>query len=233
MAGPTELPPQATPPAAGAPLLARLDRHWSRLEDALNLVAAIAIFGVMLFGVAQILSRTVSVGLHKLLPAIPPIAIHGYIDYIQFIAVLYAILGIAYCQRLGGHIRMEIVLASMRGRAQWFFEAFAVLLGVVVTVLLIGGTWDNFFNAWDKGDSSMDIGLPLWPSKLVVPLMLLVLLARLLLQLWGYMRMVRDPSRAPLAVPRVETPEEHARREAEEALGRLAAEEAAGPKRAR
>lgn len=227
MAGPSEHPPEAPPLAAGAPLLARLDRHWSRLEDALNLVAALAIFGVMLFGVAQILSRSVSVGLHKLLPAIPPIAIYGYIDYIQFIAVLYAVLGIAYCQRLGGHIRMEIVLGTMRGRMLWLLEALAVLLAVIVTVLLIGGTWDNFYNAWDKGDSSMDIGLPQWPSKLVVPLMLAVLLVRLALQLWGYARMVRDPSRALLAVPRVETAEEHARREIEEAMGRLEAESAA------
>jgi TRAP-type C4-dicarboxylate transport system permease small subunit len=220
-------------PTGHAPLLSKLDRAWSRLEDALNLVAAVAIFGVMLFGVAQIVSRSVSVGLHKLLPAIPPIAIYGYIDYIQFIAVLYAILGIAYCQRLGGHIRMEIVLATMRGRLLWGLEALAVLLALIVTVLLIGGTWDNFYNAWDRGDSSMDIRLPQWPSKLVVPLMLVVLLARLLLQLWGYARMVRDPAGTPVAVPRVETPEEHARREIEEAMGRLGAEEAAGRERGR
>jgi TRAP-type C4-dicarboxylate transport system permease small subunit len=227
MAGPSEEAPAAARPAAGAPLLARLDWRWSRIEDALNLVAAVAIFGVMLFGVAQIVSRSVSSGLHKLLPEVPPIAIYGYIDYIQFIAVLYAILGIAYCQRVGGHIRMEIVLATMRGRLLWLLEALAVLLAIVVTVLLIAGTWDNFYNAWDKGDSSMDIRLPQWPSKLVVPLMLLVLLVRLALQLWGYARMVRDPSGAPLAVPRVETPEEHARREIEEATGRLEAEAAA------
>jgi len=140
--------------------------------------------------------------------------------------VLYAILGIAYCQRLGGHIRMEIVLATMRGRLLWCLEALAVLLAVTVTVLLIAGTWDNFYNAWDKGDSSMDIRLPQWPSKLVVPLMLLVLLARLLLQLWGYARLVRDPSRAPLAIPLIETAREHARREIEEAIGKLEADEA-------
>ena len=226
MAGPSEHAPDAARPASGAPLLARLDWRWSKLEDALNLVAAVAIFGVMLFGVAQILSRTLSGGLHKLLPAVPPIAIYGYIDYIQFIAVLYAILGIAYCQRLGGHIRMEIVLATMRGRLLWCLEALAVLLAVTVTVLLIAGTWDNFYNAWDKGDSSMDIRLPQWPSKLVVPLMLLVLLARLLLQLWGYARLVRDPSRAPLAIPLIETAREHARREIEQAIGKLEADEA-------
>jgi TRAP-type C4-dicarboxylate transport system permease small subunit len=208
-------------PPRGAPWLARLDGWVARLENALNLIAAVAIVGVMLFGVAQIVSRSVSGALHQLAPAIPPIAIYGYIDYIQFIAVAYAILGIAYCERLGGHIRMEIVLGLLRGRALWALEALAVLLAIAVTLLLIGGTWEHFYNAWDKGDSSMDIGLPQWPSKLVVPLMLVVLLARLALQLWGCLRMLRDPQSAPLAVSRVESAAEHARREIEETEARI------------
>lgn len=233
MAGPSEHASGSARPGTDAPLLARVDWWTAKLEDTLNFVAAIAIFGVMVFGVLQILSRSVSGGLHKLVPAIPPIAIHGYIDYIQFIAVLYAILGIAYCQRLGGHIRMEIVLGTMRGRLLWLMEAFAVLLALIVTVLLIAGTWDNFHNAWARGDSSMDIRLPQWPSKLVVPLMLVVLLARLVLQLWGYGRLVRDPSGTPVAIPLLETAKEHARREIEEAIGKLEADEAEQHRRER
>ncbi len=210
-------------PPAGAPLLARLDRRLGRLEDALNLVAAAAIFGVMAFGVAQILSRTVSGLVHGLWPAIPPIAIYGYIDYVQFVAILYAILGIAYCQRLGGHIRMEIVLTTLRGRLLWLLETGATVLAVAVTVMLIAGTWDNFHNAWARGDSSMDIRLPQWPSKLVVPLVLAVLLARLLLQLWGYARLLADPAREAVAVPLPETAREAARREIEEAVGKVEA----------
>ncbi len=208
-------------------LLSRLDRGSAKLENALNLVAAIAIVGVMFFGVAQILSRVLSNLAHDLIPAIPPIAIYGYIDYVQFVAVLYAFLGIAYCQRQGGHIRMEIVLANLRGRVQWAVETLAVLLGIVVTVLLIYGTWDNFHNAWARGDSSMDINLPLWPAKLVVPLMLVVLLWRLLLQLWGYARLLRQPSATPIGVPLVEDAKKAAQREIDEALARLDAEAAA------
>ncbi len=207
-------------PSPGAPLLARADWWTAKFEDVLNLAAAIAIFGVMVMGVAQIVSRSFSSWLHALVPAIPRFAIHGYIDYIQFIGVLYAILGIAYCQRVGGHIRMEIVLASLRGRLVWVFETLATLVAVAVCVLLIVGTWDNFYNAWSKGDSSMDIKLPLWPSKLVVPLMLCVLLVRLLLQFWGYLRMVADPLGEPLAVPVPETVEQAARREIEDAIGK-------------
>jgi TRAP-type C4-dicarboxylate transport system permease small subunit len=212
-------------------LLSSLDRLSAKLEDALNLVAAIAIVGVMVFGGAQILSRSVSSGLHELVPAIPPIAIHGYIDYVQFVAVLYAMLGIAYCQREGGHIRMEIVLVSLRGRVLWALEAFAVFLAAVVTVLLIIGTWDNFHNAWARGDSSMDIYLPLWPAKLVVPLMLVVLLWRLLLQLWAYGRLLRDPSGPLVGVPPIEDAKKAALREVDEALAKLDAEQAARPDR--
>ena len=220
MASPSDASRAAPRPPAGAPLLARADGWTTKLEDALNLIGAAAIFGVMVVGVAQILSRSVSSGLHTLLPAIPRFAIHGYIDYIQFIGVLYAILGIAYCQRVGGHIRMEIVLANLRGRLMWLFETLATVVAITVCVLLIIGTWDNFHNAWSRGDSSMDIKLPLWPSKLVVPLMLGVLLARLLLQLWGYLRMLADPGGAPLAVPVAETIEQAARREIEETIGK-------------
>lgn len=224
MAGPSEEASAAPRPPPGAPLLARVDWQAARLEDGLNFLAAVAIFGVMAFGVAQIASRVVSGWLNDLWPAIPQIAIHGYIDYVQFIAVAYAMLGLAYCQRLGGHIRMEIVLANTRGRLQWSLETLATAVAIAVTVLLIVGTWDNFWNAWTKGDSSMDIKLPQWPSKLVVPLMLVVLLARLVLQLWGYLRLVAEPARAPLAVPVILSPEEATRREIEETIGKVADE---------
>jgi len=218
MAGLSETTAAAARPPAGAPLLARADWRFAQLEDVLNFMAALAIFGVMALGIAQILSRSLFSGLNALNPAIPRFAIHGYIDYVQFVGVFYGMLGLAYCQRLGGHIRMEIVLASMRGRLAWFFESLATLIAIVVTVLLIIGTWDNFYNAWSKGDSSIDIKLPLWPAKLVVPLMLTVLLARLVLQLWGYLRLLADPALKPLAVPVAETVEQAARREIEEAL---------------
>jgi len=218
MAGSSETTSAAPRPPAGAPLLARADWRFAQLEDVLNIMAALAIFGVMAFGIAQIVSRSLFSGLHALIPAIPRFAIHGYIDYVQFIAVFYGMLGLAYCQRQGGHIRMEIVLASMRGRLAWFFESLATAIAIVVTVLLIIGTWDNFYNAWSKGDSSMDIKLPLWPAKLVVPLMLSVLLARLMLQFWGYVRLLANPTLLPLAVPLAETVEQAARREIEDAL---------------
>lgn len=224
MAGPAEATAEDPRPAPDAPVLAHADWRFAKLEDVLNLVAAIAIFGVMAFGVAQIASRSIFSGLNSIIPSIPRFAIHGYIDYVQFIAVFYGILGLAYCQRVGGHIRMEIVLSNMRGRLLWAFETIATLVAIAVTLMLLVGTWDNFYNAWSKGDSSMDIKLPLWPAKLVVPLMLAVLLVRLILQLWGGLRMLADPARTPLAVPLAASTEQAAQREADDALRMAAAD---------
>ena len=117
--------PAAASAAPDRSPLARADRSAGRLEDALNLGGAIAIVGIMLFGVAQVLSRSVSTWLNAVLPTIPRFAIHGYLDYVQFAAIFYAMLGLAYCQRTDGHIRMEIVPAQLRGRAVWVVEAVA------------------------------------------------------------------------------------------------------------
>jgi len=206
--------PHAGRPSADAPLIARLDSWYGRLEEGLNLLAALSIFVLMIVGMIQILGRTIF-----------DFPIDGYIDWIEFFAILYAIAGISYCQSQGGHIRMEIVLGTMRGRRLWFFEALAVVIGLVIVGLLVYSTWQNFERAWRIGDSSMDIKLPLWPSKLVVPVALATLWLRLLLQLAGYLRLFLDPTRTPLAVPVAQTMAEAARKEIDDAMRALEIEQ--------
>jgi C4-dicarboxylate transporter, DctQ subunit len=197
---------EAGPPTS---LVGRLDLIYSKLENVLNMAAAVAIFALMIIGVIQILGRTLF-----------NLGIHGYVDWIEQFAVIYAILGIAYCQRYGSHIRMEIVLTLLKGRTLWALEALGVLAGLIVVGLLVDTSWDHFMRAWTRGDSSMDIRLPVWPAKLMVPIALATLWLRMLLQLAGYLRLFADPSRNPEAVPVAETPEEVARHEIEDALGR-------------
>jgi TRAP-type C4-dicarboxylate transport system permease small subunit len=187
-------------------VIARLDRWYGWLEEQLNLLAALSIFVLMVVGMIQILGRTIF-----------DLPIEGYIDWIEFFAIVYAVAGISYCQRQGSHIRMEIMLVQLRGRALWLAEAFAVLLALIIIGMLVHSTWQNFERAWRIGDSSMDIKLPLWPSKLVVPVALAVLWFRLLLQLAACARLVADPRRTPVGIPVAHTAAEAARQEIEEA----------------
>ena len=195
--------------APPARVLARLNRWLAALEDALNLCAAAAIFFLMFVGVFQIVSRSVF-----------GTAIYGYIDYIEQASPIFALLGVAYCQRLGAHVRMDLIMRGLPKRLLWAMEGFAVVLALIIITVLIDSTFANFQRAWQRGDSSMDIRLPVWPSKLMVPVALSVLWLRLVLQTCDYARLVAYPNAVPIAVPVLETPEEQAKAEIEEALGR-------------
>ena len=75
------------------------DRLLTPLENACNLVAGVLIFGLMFLGMVQIVLRTVFRA-----------PIFGYIDIVEFTMIAFALLSIAYVQRLGGHVRMEILV---------------------------------------------------------------------------------------------------------------------------
>ncbi len=195
----------------GTAALATAHRYWSRLEDGLNLIAAAAIFFLMFVGVFQIVGRTVF-----------DTAIYGYIDYMEQASALFAFLGIAYAQRVGAHIRMDLLLRGFSMRFLWSMELFCVLVALVVITILVDSTFQNFLRAWQLGDSTIDIKLPVWPTKLIVPAVLVVLWVRLVLQSIDYARLIRHPLATPIAVPVIETIEVQAKNEIEEALGREA-----------
>ena len=130
-----------------------------------------------------------------------------------------AFLGIAFTQRVGGHIRMDIVISRLQGRMLWLAELVSVVLMLLVTLVLIYGSYLHFWRAYDIGDSSLDIHLPTWPAKLVVPFALTILALRLLLQLWGYARAVREGHERPVAVPLIESAADVAAKEAESVMG--------------
>ena len=84
-------------PSADAPLLTSVDRWLGRVETGFNLFAAFAIFGLMLLGVWQVVGRTLFNA-----------PVRGYIDFVEMSVSTFAFLGIAYCQRLGGHVRFYL-----------------------------------------------------------------------------------------------------------------------------
>ena len=149
----------------------------------------------------------------------------GYIDWTQQFMALFAFLGLSYCQREGGHIRMDIVIGKLSGRPLWLAEAISTLVMLLLTTALIYGTYFHFERSFDLNspmwsrDSSIDVGLPLWPAKLVVTASMLVLWLRLALQLWGFVRALRTGAERPVAVPLVLDAAEQAMAEAQSVEG--------------
>ena len=78
-----------------------------------------------------------------------------------------------------------------------------------------------------KNPTILDIDLPTWPAKLVVPFALSVLALRLLLQIWAYLRALIQGAETPVAVPLIESAATVAAKEAQALLGNEADREAA------
>ncbi|PJE31052.1 TRAP-type mannitol/chloroaromatic compound transport system, small permease component [Pseudooceanicola antarcticus] len=190
--------------------LSQIDRGLYRVERFMALLSGIAVFSLMVLAV-------VSVGGRNLFNAPLP----GYVDWIQQLMPLIAFMGVSFTQRDGGHIRMDILVGRLKGRALWGAEFITTAFMLVLIVLLIWGSWAHFERSFDftrplwSRDSSIDIALPLWPAKLLAPVAFSVLALRLVLQLWGYARAFAQNLAEPVAVPLVRSAAELAAEEAE------------------
>ncbi len=191
----------------GARLLSTIDRRYFQVESLTNFVAGLVIMGLMFLGVAQVLGR-------KLLNMPVP----GYVDLVEFAMVVFAFLAISYCQKLGSHVRMELIIGRFHGRTQWFLEIIGMLIAVFIIAVLMYYSYAHFLRAWNIGDSSIDLELPIWPSKLIVPFAFAMLLGRFAIQLTGYIRLFVHPDAVPIAIPIIETVEEHAHHEIDAGL---------------
>lgn len=189
-------------------LLSKLDRHLLKLETVFALLSGLAVFSLMFLA-------AYSVGGRKFFAS----PLSGYVDYIETLMPLIAVMGIAFVQRDGSHIRMDMIVGQLRGRALWGAELLSVILILGLMIALTMGSWAHFERSFDcarplcSRDSSIDIGIPIWPSKLIVPVAFGVMCLRLMLQVVGYGRAFFLNLPAPVAVPLVQSIEEQARAE--------------------
>lgn len=188
----------ASPVLEDGSTLSRIDQTLLKLERFFALIAGLAIFSLMLFAV-----RSVGGRIFFEAPLL------GYVDWIEQLMPFVAILAVSFAQRDGTHIRMDLLVENLRGRALWFFELVTVLAIFLLILLLIWGSWAHFDRSFDmtrplwSRDSTTDIALPLWPAKLVVPVAFSVLALRLLIQIYGYGRALVLGLENPVAVPLV------------------------------
>ncbi len=175
--------------SSGARLLEKLDGGLAKIEDGLSMAAAYFILGLMLLGTANVVGRKLG------------IPVWGYNDIVTLCMVTFSFLPVAAMQRIGGHIRMELLIRQLSGRTLWLAEFLGVLLAVFIMSVLIYFSYTAFMRAITLGDSTIDREIVTWPSKILVPFAFTVLLSRLILQAIGYTRLIIDPDAKPIAVP--------------------------------
>lgn len=207
---------QAADPTAGSGggALGAIDRTLHRIEKLTALLSGAGIFVLMIVGVAQVLGRKFF-----------NYPIFGYIDMVEIAMTTFAFLAISYADRLGGHIRMELLIGQLKGRLLWIAEAIGVAIGLFVVSVLIYYGYEHGMRAYSSGDSTIDALYPWWPSKMMVPLAFSILWLRMALSLVAYIRLIMDPTAEPVAVHIPETVEQMAEREAREAAHEIGSPE--------
>lgn len=179
--------------------LFKVDEYLFKVESLAAYLAGLVIFLTMMLGVIQVVGRSV---FNRPVPA--------YVDIIEIMMTVFAFLAISYAQRLGAHVRMEIVLKNFAGRSLWIAEIVGTLATMwIIAVLLIYG-FDHFLRAYEIGDSTIDGDYPLWPSKLLIPVAFGLLMCRLTVSLAGFLRLAARPDAVPIGIPVIETVDDQA-----------------------
>ena len=186
-------------------VLSKFDTMLLRLESKLNLAGGIIVLFIVLFSVINIVGR----GFFNQ-------PFNAYFDLMGQSVPLIAFMGLSYCQRDGGHIRMDLFIGLLKGRALWLVEAVTSILTFLLISVLAYGAWLHAERSIKLGDSTEDIGLIIWPFKLILVAMFIVLLCRLSIQIWGYGRLIFTEAGTPIAVPVIEDAEAQAQREADQ-----------------
>ena len=91
--------------SSAAQLLARADAQLFKMESFFNLTSAMLILFLMLLAVVQVVGR-------KFFNFPFP----GYVDWVEMAMAIFCFLSIAYTQKLGGHVRMELFIGRFSGR---------------------------------------------------------------------------------------------------------------------
>ena len=146
-------PPDVLDVTSDDSIPSRIDRRFLKLEIALSLVSGIAVFALMLLAVVSVGGRN---GFNQPLP--------GYVDWIEQAMPLIAFMGISHVQRGGAHVRMDVQVGMLRGRALYAVEFVFVLAFLAFMALMVWGSWARFGRSFDfaapmwSRESSMDVG---------------------------------------------------------------------------
>lgn len=137
-----------------------VDNFFRHIEDWLNLASVFIIMFFMFFASAEIIGRYVFN--HP---------IHGHLEIVELIMAGVVFFGVAYTERTGGHVRMELFVTKvLRGRSYHLAEFITTAAALLTFIFILYYTTKSSWDALQFGDTTPDAYIPTWPSKFAIPI---------------------------------------------------------------
>jgi C4-dicarboxylate transporter DctQ subunit len=149
-----------------------LDKGNGIVETVLNVIGVIFILILMFFTASEIISR------YLFTYPIP-----GYVEDVELFMAAIVFLGIGYTQRVGAHIRMDMLITRLEGRLYHMAEALSLVLALIGFGIICIFSFQFTLDAYQVGDVTEYLYTPTWPSKLCVPLGSFFLCTRFIIQI--------------------------------------------------
>jgi TRAP-type C4-dicarboxylate transport system permease small subunit len=149
-----------------------LDNGNAFIETVLNIIGVTFILILMFFTASEIIARYVFNW-----------PIPGYVEDVELIMAAIVFLGVGYTQRVGAHIRMDMVVTTLKGRFFHIAEALSLLFGLVGFGIIFVFSFQFTVEAYQVKDVTEYLYTPTWPSKLCVPVGSFFLCTRFILQI--------------------------------------------------
>ena len=149
-----------------------LDRINAYIENTLNVLGVFFIVILMFFTTCEIVGRYL---FNRPIP--------GYVEDTELFMAAIVFLGIGYTQRVGAHIRMDMVINKMRGRIYHIAESISLFFALIAYGIIFIMSLKSTIDAYQMGDVTAYLHTPTWPSKLCVPVGSFFLCTRFILQI--------------------------------------------------
>ncbi|AFT68463.1 TRAP transporter, DctQ-like membrane protein [Alloalcanivorax dieselolei B5] len=159
----------------------RLGRYLSRVTDMTTLVGGLAIALMM-----------IHISLDVVLRYLFSTPIPGTITYVSnYYMIVAAFLPLAYAEKLGAHISVEVVTERLPQRIQFHLAHWLILLSAIILGFMTVKTWLEAVTRFEMGTALVEGGtsIIIWPGYFVLPiglgLMVLMLVYKFVVYVTG------------------------------------------------
>ena len=149
----------------------RIESSSTKLENGLNAIGVLFILALMFLTVCDIVARYLFNH-----------AIIGVVEISELMLAPLILFGLAYTQRLGGHVRMGLFIEKISGRTYHIVESIILLMSLFIFIVITVFSFKNTIFSYEIGETTDTLFLPLWVSKTCIPIGAFLICLRLLIQ---------------------------------------------------